>query len=290
MNNTIKITILLALLTTGLTAYSQVVTSEIEVKPGDSTIIKVNGQNKIKVDESGVVIEDVAISTDSLGRVYLGGNDAGYVWLGTKPSSPDVILRGNSHMSVNTITNYDSQGMPNFPNGLVSKGNIRIGMNFGQRYIGTMDGSYLYFGVNGGGNLIIRSDGVTVGNFQSFSDRRIKSQFRQLTNASELLRSIDFYDYHNKLSGNKESGVIADELATVIPHLVSGSPNQVDDEGKPQYQSVNYTGLITYLGAALKESLEKIEKLEKRVKNLENDSDSSRAKSLTSNEVDTKTN
>jgi len=270
MKNTERTLFFLVLVHVNLKANSQIVTNEIEVQNGDSTVISAAGEEKLKIKASGVEIERVLFSVDEHDRDYLGTNGGNFLWLGTRQASPDVILRGNSHMSVNTITSYDSHGMPNFKNGLISKGNIRIGENFGQRYIGTMDGSYLYFGVNGGGNLIIRSDGVTAGNFQNFSDRRMKSDFVSLARASELIQSISFYRYKNKLSGSIESGVIADELAGVIPHLVFGEANKVDNYGNEQYQSVNYNGLVAYLGAALQESLEKIADLEQRLEQLEN--------------------
>jgi|DEB0MinimDraft_10_1074344.scaffolds.fasta_scaffold00608_7 hypothetical protein len=65
-------------------------------------------------------------------------------------------------------------------------------------------------------------------------------------------------------------GFLAHELATVIPESVTGTHNEVDDEGNPVYQGVDQSKLTPLLTKALIEAVEKIEQLETRIAALEN--------------------
>ena len=65
-------------------------------------------------------------------------------------------------------------------------------------------------------------------------------------------------------------GFIAHEYAEANPDWVNGDKDALDEEGNPIYISIDSTSIITYLAAALKESIEKIESLENRIALLEN--------------------
>jgi hypothetical protein len=73
---------------------------------------------------------------------------------------------------------------------------------------------------------------------------------------------IQFRDFE-WTDGRHDCGVIAHELQTVYPDLITGEKDAVDADGKPVYQQVNYTGLICRMGAV-------IQQLEARLAALEN--------------------
>ena len=64
-------------------------------------------------------------------------------------------------------------------------------------------------------------------------------------------------------------GFIAHEAAEVVPECVTGAKDEVDEDGNPQYQSIDQSKLVPLLTAALQEAIAKIESLEARITALE---------------------
>ncbi len=65
-------------------------------------------------------------------------------------------------------------------------------------------------------------------------------------------------------------GFLAHEVQTVVPEAISGTHNEVDEEGNPVYQGIDQSKLTPLLTKALIEAVEKIEQLETRIAALEN--------------------
>ena len=64
-------------------------------------------------------------------------------------------------------------------------------------------------------------------------------------------------------------GFLAHEVQDVVPEAISGTHNEVDDEGSPVYQGIDQSKLTPLLTKALIEAVEKIEQLEARITALE---------------------
>jgi hypothetical protein len=99
------------------------------------------------------------------------------------------------------------------------------------------------------------------------SDYRLKANFTPRTEALELIKQLIPGVYNPiELDGDvKDSehwGMIAHEVAEVIPSVVSGEKDKEDENGNPQYQSINYAGVVPLLIIAIKELSSKIEALE----------------------------
>lgn len=118
--------------------------------------------------------------------------------------------------------------------------------------------NYMLLGSPGDGSagVEITSSKVTViGNFVNSSDQRKKENVQPIANALESisqLRGVNF-DWIN--TGEADSGVIAQEVETVLPQLVS-----TDRSG---FKGVSYLGLIPYLIEAVKALNERVKALEK---------------------------
>ena len=97
------------------------------------------------------------------------------------------------------------------------------------------------------------------------SDERLKTNITDITNALSKVKSMRGVTYNwngvAKLLGNRsektELGVIAQEVAEVVPEVVSN--------GKHDYKHVAYDRLVPVLIEAIKELSNKVEELEKRV-------------------------
>jgi fibronectin type 3 domain-containing protein len=96
------------------------------------------------------------------------------------------------------------------------------------------------------------------------SDARLKTNVEQVSGVLDKLervRGVSF-DLLNQSSNQKSIGVIAQEVETVFPELVS-------DEGDKGYKSVDYNGLIGVLIEASKELKAENRELKSRLETLE---------------------
>lgn len=110
---------------------------------------------------------------------------------------------------------------------------------------------------------------MSSGTFQNASDRRIKTEIGEIAGGLDLVMKLRPIRYVAKqaegfqkiaLTGKVLLGMMADELQEVVPEVVYGEPNDPD-----QLQSVNYTGLVPVLIAAVQELTGRLSKLEQGV-------------------------
>jgi predicted acyltransferase (DUF342 family) len=90
------------------------------------------------------------------------------------------------------------------------------------------------------GNLTV-DGGLIAGSYNNFSDYRIKDEVQQISNTDYNIDNLNPVFYHNKLTDTREFGVIAHEVQSTLPCLVTGTKDGED------YQSVNYMGFISLL-------------------------------------------
>ena len=93
--------------------------------------------------------------------------------------------------------------------------------------------------ISGNGDLFITGS-VEASSYNATSDYRIKDNVRNLDDG-DTISNLRPVKYMNKLSNKNDFGLIAHELQLEYPDLVSGIKDGTE------YQSVNYTGLISIL-------------------------------------------
>jgi hypothetical protein len=152
-------------------------------------------------------------------------------------------------VNANSITAYSGVSIScagiNYPgtSSWNGKGNNSIGLTWGSASIwGSVDN------VN---NIILGTA----------SDYRIKTNVVDLNSTLALIQKIrpityDSLEMDGSLSGSSHAGVLAHELSEIIPNLVEGEKDAVNEEGKPIYQSVYYAGFAPYLIKAIQEQQE----------------------------------
>jgi len=102
------------------------------------------------------------------------------------------------------------------------------------------------------------------GNVQSVSDVRLKEDIQTVTSALDILtklRGVTFYWKNKTTSGEKQYGVIAQEVEEVLPELV----NTVSKEGEETIKVVNYNGLISPMIEAIKEQQQEIQEQQQEI-------------------------
>jgi hypothetical protein len=107
----------------------------------------------------------------------------------------------------------------------------------------------------------------SVTSWNSTSDYRRKENIVPIEDAVEKVKALKPSRFNFKnVPGVVIDGFIAHEVAEVVPMAVDGEKDAVDENGNPEYQSMDASKLIPVLTAALQDALKRIEVLEKKVK------------------------
>ena len=165
-----------------------------------------------------------------------------------------------------------SETNTNRPGSMVSQISTQAGANLaltrkapsttGARYI-----DFWYQGSNSGSITLQTSTSVR---YNTTSDYRLKENVVPIVGASSKLKQLKPYGYN--FISNPEIpmlGFLAHEVAEVLPAVVSGEKDAVDEEGRLSPQQMDYSLLTPILTAALQEALARIETLEAKVQTLE---------------------
>jgi hypothetical protein len=91
------------------------------------------------------------------------------------------------------------------------------------------------------------------------------SDYRLFTNISNLTETVDNLhpvSYNNTVTGKSEMGFLAHEVQTIFPNLINGIKDGLE------YQTMNYSGLISLLVKEIIAMKTKISALETAVQNL----------------------
>ena len=119
------------------------------------------------------------------------------------------------------------------------------------------------FKVMANGDTTVSNDLTVGGDIVVSSDARLKANIVSLGSTLAKLLLIDGKSYTMKKNGKQKIGVLAQEIQTVFPELVT-----TDDK---DMLAVNYQGLVPVLINAIKEQDDKISRLENLVEKLISD-------------------
>jgi hypothetical protein len=101
----------------------------------------------------------------------------------------------------------------------------------------------------------------------STSDYRLKQDIKDF-NATTIIEQLQAYKYAWKNGAGSEYGVLAHELQAVLPYLVTGQKDEVDADGNPVIQRVNYAKLVPVLLKAIQEQQQLLQDLGNQVEAL----------------------
>ena len=152
---------------------------------------------------------------------------------------------------------------------------ITFGSSFGQNVIATNVGAYtgtyshlVFYNGNGLVGTINTSGSST--SFNTSSDYRLKENVVDLDGAITRVKQLQPRRFNFIADAETTvDGFIAHEAQTVVPEAVTGTHNEVDDDGNAVMQGIDQSKLVPLLTAALQEAIAKIETLETKVAALE---------------------
>ncbi len=214
----------------------------------------------LTVGTDGLLVEGSSATSNIAGRLRIGN---------TSFTSYDLQVDGQTYLT-SGLRVGSSSSPPS--NGILANGDIRTNGNFIQGSSSTGSGTVMVRTSNGE----LRPQSSTI---------RVKENVRDLRTDKEQLLALRPVSYNLKpaLGGTAEIGLIAEEVAQVMPGLVvygparqwnddSGIPasdaagNEITDPTRQEAYSVHYDRLAVALLDIIKEQEARITELEERVK------------------------
>ena len=106
--------------------------------------------------------------------------------------------------------------------------------------------------------------------YNTSSDYRLKENVVPLTGAVDRVNQLQVHRFNFIADPDTTvDGFLAHEAQAVVPECVTGTKDEVDENGDPVYQGIDQSKLVPLLTAALQEALAEIESLKARVTALE---------------------
>ncbi|WNL63621.1 tail fiber [Aeromonas phage ST4] len=225
--------------------------------------------------------------TDSRLRVTVDATDLGYFWTSNNlnPASYFPVAGGaftgmvytaslngsmvqgysNASLEVRNGSGTGDWGMASI--GFHAQG--AYGINLGLRADG-------YFGIGGWSSVAWRwystpgGDMIASGNIGAYSDPRLKDEVELIAGALDIVDQLSGvrFTWNNKTKligkpGQRDIGVLADQVEAVLPELVTLSMPDSDNDGQ-QWRVVDYAKLTPVLIEAVKELGRRVKELEAR--------------------------
>ena len=188
--------------------------------------------------------------------------------------SERMRIGSSGHILIHTTTNFPGAG------------NTNVGAHFEKASNGTTifvsrgDSLAAYFNRNQDGELVrFQRSGNGVGNvsitatsttYNTSSDYRLKENVVSISDGITRVKKLAPKRFNFIVDPDKTvDGFLAHEAQAVVPEAVTGTHNEVDDDGNAVMQGIDQSKLVPLLTAALQEAIAKIETLETKVAALE---------------------
>ena len=121
---------------------------------------------------------------------------------------------------------------------------------------------YTFYNPNGLVGNISTNGGTT--SYNESSDHRLKENVTDMTGAIARVKQLapKRFNFIADPDDTTVDGFLAHEAQTVVPQAITGTHNEVDDDGNAVMQGIDQSKLVPLLTGALKEAITKIETLE----------------------------
>lgn len=190
--------------------------------------------------------------------LYNGGGTARHVRLYSDTAGGQLYLTNTS--GTNLLTAYtDSNGghlaIKNISGNTVAQFDVGSGNKDGIMYLFKADHTATIWALGNTGN-------ITCVSLTQTSSRKVKENIKPIEDSAKILdlQAVSF-DFKDKDKGTNKRGFIAEDVAEVLPNLVTP-----EEDGKPA--SLNYVDMIPYLQDVIKKQEERIKVLEEKITKL----------------------
>lgn len=235
--------------------------STINMSTGVATLYNLNAKNMLSLIDAANVV-----------RAYLNYTDIGGTALTMKSANGNTTailqarataggglwLYNNNGTNVATLAS-STDGAELSLNGSNGSNRLRIFIN------PSSAGGFIIY--NASGTSVIDGDGnngrLTCVSLVQTSSRKVKENIKPIEDADKILElNAVSFDYKDKAQGTDKRGFIAEDVAEVLPNLVTP---ETDDTPA----TLDYIGMIPYMQDVIKKQAAKIAELEERLTKLE---------------------
>jgi len=197
---------------------------------------------------------------------------------GKRTGSGKTEFNVYTNLSETAYRNLRIDAYGNYDFGHVAEAQIKFnGMTAGAyvdvKHPSSAGNGYGYVRFFHNGSIIgqIVQNGTTAVSYNTSSDYRLKENNVNITDGITRVKQLNPYRFNFIVEPDTTvDGFYAHEVQSVVPEAITGTHNEVDDEGNPVYQGIDQSKLVPLLTAALQEAITKIEDLETRLQTLEN--------------------
>ena len=259
---------------------------------GGSEAARINSSGKVGIGTSSPTsLLDVNGQTRISGRVLTGQGavgSSGYGFAGDGntcmfSSANNTLQFGTSgsermrlDMSGNLLLGQNTTTQPGLSNTTAG-----LGINSTGRIFSSVNGAWSFFNRNNDNGQVIGfgRSGTGVGGidvtasstaFRTSSDHRLKQSVEDMTGAIDRVKALAPKRFQFTAEPDTTvDGFLAHEAQAVVPEAVSGTKDEVDDDGNAVMQGIDQSKLVPLLTGALQEAIAKIETLETKVAALE---------------------
>ena len=104
---------------------------------------------------------------------------------------------------------------------------------------------------------------MTASSFNTSSDYRLKQDLKEF-NGLSIINSIKTYNYEWKIDSSRAYGVIAHEIQEILPYVVFGEKDEINEDETIKPQAVDYSKLVPILIKAIQEQQAQITELKNK--------------------------
>tara|TARA_Y100001968_G_scaffold295830_1_gene303556 strand:- start:67 stop:885 length:819 start_codon:yes stop_codon:yes gene_type:complete len=195
----------------------------------------------------------------------------GFMKFGTRNSSGTfgerMRIDSSGNVLVGTTSSFGTSGITLGANNVLYSAAAGQNVANFQRY--TSDGELVRFGREGTtvGSITVSSSATA---FNTSSDYRLKENVTNVTDGITRVKQLSPKRFNFIADADTTvDGFLAHEAQTVVPEAITGTKDEVDDNGDAVMQQIDQAKLVPLLTAALQEAIAKIETLETKVAALE---------------------
>ena len=209
-------------------------------------------------DADGVIVGVIQARSETSDS-NAGDDSGGHIIFSTKSEGGSLAERvrisSNGHIGVGTTSN-------SFPL-VVSTGAESAQLQLARPTDGSQRSIALFRSSSQGANVGEINVTNTATTYGSTSDYRLKENVSYDWDATTRLKKLKPARFNFIAeSGETVDGFLAHEVQSVVPQAVSGTHNEVDDDGNPVYQSMDASKLVPLLVKTIQELEARIAKLE----------------------------
>ena len=248
----------------------------VHIKTGDCGITEAaSNADELVLENNGDCGMTIASSTTATGNInFIDSGDINIGRIQYQHSTNQMDFRTNDtvRMCIRSGGEVNIGSLSSNPSGASSQTRLTVRQNQGTDALfldrtSDIDSNYrdlVRFARNGTtvGQIKARNNAVQ---YNTTSDARLKENVEDMTGAIDRVKTLKPKRYSwivDDLDAPNIDGFLAHEAQAVVPDAVSGTQNEVDDDGNPVYQGIDHGLLVPLLTGALKEAIAKIETLE----------------------------